>query len=272
MSRACSVLVHVDCSPRTIGIAQGSVLSPLLANIVLNEVMDRWFVKWRRTQSKGDCIMVRFTDDAVMGFQYEWEARSFLTELTRRLETHKLTLHPEKTRLIEFGRFAKSNRRKHGEGKPETFNFLGFTHCCGRTRNGRFKIVRRTIRERQRRKLKEIKFELILRINESLTSIGKWLASVIRGFTNFHAIPGNMKAVRAFYTQIGRLWLWVIRRRSQKGKSRWTWERFYRLQRQWLPRPRVAHPFPCVRFDAKYSREEPYAVVPQVRICAGGTR
>ena len=241
-------------TPRTIGIAQGSVLSPLLANIVLNEVMDRWFVKWRRTQAKGDCIMVRFADDAVMGFQYEWEARSFLTELTRRLEAHKLTLHPEKTRLIEFGRFAKSNRRKRGEGKPETFNFLGFTHCCGRTRNGRFKIVRRTIRERQQRKLKEIKFELIQRINESLTSIGKWLASVMRGITQYYAVPGNMDAVKEFYTQLGRHWHWVIRRRSHKARKRWTWERFYRLQERFIPRPRVAHPYLNERFDAKYSR------------------
>jgi len=240
--------------PRTEGTPQGSVISPLLANIMLNTVMDRWFGEWRRTQAKGDCIMVRFADDAVMGFQYEWEAKAFLDALTERLEKHKLTLHPKKTRLIEFGRFAASNRRKRGEQKPETFDFLGFTHSCGKTRNGKFKIVRRTISKRLSRKLKEIKLELIERINESLTNIGKWLGSVVRGFTQYYAIPGNMDAVREFYTQIGRSWHWVIRRRSHKAKQRWTWERFYRLQERWIPRPRVAHPYPNERYDAKYSR------------------
>lgn len=240
--------------PRTEGTPQGSVISPLLANIMLNTVMDRWFGEWRRTQAKGDCIMVRFADDAVMGFQYEWEAKAFLDALTQQLEEHKLTLHPEKTRLIEFGRFAASNRRKRGERKPETFDFLGFTHSCGKTRNGKFKIVRRTISKRLCRKLKEIKWELIRRINESLTNIGKWLGSVVRGFTQYYAVPGNMDAVREFYTQIGRHWHWVIRRRSHKARQRWTWERFYRLQERWIPRPRVAHPYPGDRYDVKYSR------------------
>jgi retron-type reverse transcriptase len=133
---------------RTEGTAQGSVISPLLANILLNTVMDQWFIEWRRTQAKGDCIMVRFADDSVMGFQYEWEAKAFMASLSERLKEHNLTLHPEKTRLIEFGRFASSNRRKRGEKNPETFDFLGFTHSCGTTRNGKYKIVRKTIRKR----------------------------------------------------------------------------------------------------------------------------
>ena len=239
---------------RTEGTPQGSVISPLLANVMLNTVMDRWFGEWRRTQAKGDCIMVRFADDAVMGFQYEWEAKAFLDALTLRLEEHKLTLHPEKTRLIEFGRFARLNRRQRGERKPETFDFLGFTHSCGTTRNGKFKIVRKTISKRLNRKLKEIKLELIRRINEPLPNIGKWLGSVVRGFTQYYAVPGNMDAVREFYTQIGRHWHWVIRRRSHKARQRWTWERFYRLQERWIPRPRVVHPYPGERYDAKYSR------------------
>jgi group II intron reverse transcriptase/maturase len=240
-------------TPRTVGTAQGSVISPLLANIMLNEVLDRWFIQWRK-KAAGDCIMVRFADDAVMGFQYEREARTFLNELADRLKSHKLTLHPEKTRLIEFGRFAASNRKQRGEGKPETFDFLGFTHCCGKTRAGKFKIVRRTIAKRQRRKLKEIKFELIRRINENLSNIGKWLGSIMRGVTNYYAVPGNMDAVKEFYSQLGRHWHWVIRRRSHKARERWTWEHFYRLQERYIPRPRVVHPYPNERLDVRYSR------------------
>ena len=256
--------------PGTIGTPQGSVISPLLANIFLSAVLDKWFSQWRQTTAKGDAIIVRYVDDVVFGFQYETEAGAFLDALRTRLAEHKLTLHPKKTRLIEFGRFAAVDRKNRGQGKPETFDFLGFTHICGTTRRGRFCIRRKTIRKRLRRKLKEIKAELIKRMHEPLTTTGQWLASVVRGFTQYHAVPGNLEAPREFYTQISRLWLWVIRRRSQKARQRWTWERFYRLQRRWLPRPRLIHPYPNVRFDAKHSRQEPYAVVPHVRICAGG--
>jgi hypothetical protein len=168
--------------------------------------------------------------------------------------TDKRMLHPVKTRLIEFGRFAASNRRERKENKPETFDFLGFTHICGTSRHGKFCIRRKTVRKRLRRKLKEVRLKLIKRMHDSLENVGAWLASVIRGFTNYHAIPGNMKAPREFYTQISRLWRWAIRRRSQQARRRWTWERFYRLQQQWLPRPRLVHPYPSVRFDARYSR------------------
>lgn len=240
--------------PGTIGTPQGSVISPLLANVFLNAVVDKWFSEWRRTQAKGDVIIVRYVDDVVFGFQYEFEGRAFLKALCERLKAYELTLHPTKTRLVEFGRFAASNRRKRGQGKPETFDFLGFKHICGVTRRGKFSIRRKTIAKRLRRKLKEVKAELTKRMHNPLENTGAWLASVIRGFTNYHAVPGNMKAPREFYTQIGRLWLRVIRRRSHKAKDRWTWERFYRLQRRWLPRPRLVHPYPSVRFDAKYSR------------------
>ena len=144
--------------------------------------------------------------------------------------------------------------RERKEGKPETFDFLGFTHICGTTRHGKFCIRRKTIRKRLRRKLKEVRLKLIKRMHDPLENVGAWLASVIRGFTNYHAIPGNMKAPREFYTQTSRLWLWAIRRRSQRARRRWNWERFNQLQHQWLPRPRVVHPYPYVRFDAKHSR------------------
>ena len=240
--------------PGTIGTPQGSVISPLLANIFLNAVMDKWASEWRRAKAKGNVIIVRYVDDAVIGFQYETDGRSFLEALRKHVEANELKLHPTKTRLIEFGRYATTNRRERKLGKPETFDFLGFTHTCTVNRRGKFCILRKTIRKRLRRKLKEIKMELIRRMHDSLESVAAWLASVVRGFTNYFAVPGNMKAPREFYTQVSRLWLWVIRRRSNKAKGRWTWERFYRLQRQWLPRPRLVHPYPSVRFDAKYSR------------------
>lgn len=240
--------------PGTIGTAQGSVISPLLANIFLNAVMDKWASEWRRAKAKGNVIIVRYVDDAVFGFQYEAEGRAFLEALRTQVEAHELKLHPTKTRLIEFGRFAASNRRERKLGKPETFDFLGFTHTCAVNRKGWFSILRKTIRKRLRRKLKEVKTELIGRMHAPLERVAAWLASVVRGFTNYYAVPGNMKAPREFYTQVSRMWLWAIRRRSNKARNRWTWERFCRLQSRWLPRPRLVHPYPSVRFDAKYSR------------------
>ena len=238
----------------TIGTPQGSVISPLLANIFLSEVMDKWTARWRCETAHGDMIAIRYVDDAVFGFQREEDARRFLDELRERLEAYGMKLHPGKTRLIEFGRFAVSNRKERGEGKPDSFDFLGFTHSCGKKRNGQFMVRRKTIAKRMTAKLKAVKEELRKRMHDPLGKTGHWLAGVIRGAINYYAVPGNMKAVRAFYTQVGRLWIQTIRRRSQKAKERWTWERFYRLQRHWLPRPRLSHPFPSQRFDAKYSR------------------
>jgi group II intron reverse transcriptase/maturase len=240
--------------PATVGTPQGSVISPLLANIFLNEVMDHWVSEWRKEKAKGDVIAVRYVDDAVFGFQYENEAWEFLEALRERLSENGLKLHPVKTRLIEFGRFASSNRKDRGEGKPEPFDFLGFTHSCGKTRNGKFKLRRVTIAKRMTRKLAEIKEKLRKRMHDPLNQTGKWLASVLRGAFNYYAVPGNLKSMRMFYTAIGRMWMKSIRRRSHKARVRWTWERFYRLQTRWLPRPRVSHPYPDQRFDAKYSR------------------
>ncbi|MBN2235089.1 MAG: group II intron reverse transcriptase/maturase, partial [Opitutales bacterium] len=201
-----------------------------------------------------DVIVVRYVDDAVFGFQSESQAQAFLHELKERLSGYAMNLHPGKTRLIEFGRHAMLNRKNRGERRPETFDFLGFTHACGITRNGKFKLRRVTIAKRMTRKLAEIKDELRKRMHEPLIESGRWLRSVIQGVVRYFAVPGNLKSMRTFYTAIGRMWMHCIRRRSQKARTRWTWERFYRLQAQWLPRPRLSHPYPSQRFDAKYSR------------------
>lgn len=237
-----------------VGTPQGSVISPLLANIFLNEVMDQWLSDWRKTKAKGDVIGVRYVDDAVYGFQYENEARAFLAELREQLEANGLRLHPDKTRLIEFGRFAASNRKERGEGKPEPFDFLGFTHICGKTRNGKFQIRRVTIAKRMTRKLAEIKEKLRWRMHDPVNKTGAWLRAVIAGSTRYYGVPGNMRSLRAFYTAVGRMWRRSICRRSQNAARRWTWERFYRLQFRWLPRPRVCHPYPSERFDAIHPR------------------
>jgi len=233
-------------SRTTLGTPQGSVISPLLANIFLHYVFDLWAHQWRNRHARGSVIIVRYADDFVMGFQSQVDAERFLCELHQRTEQFGLQLHPEKTRLIEFGRYAAERRAKRGLGKPETFNFLGFTHCCGTTRKGTFTIKRKSIAKRLRAKLQEIKQQLKARMHDEVTAVGRWLGSVVRGWFNYHAVPGNINCLDEFRTQVQRLWRRVLRRRSQKGRI-WTWERIRRLTRRWLPSPQILHPYPDQR-------------------------
>jgi group II intron reverse transcriptase/maturase len=236
-----------------IGTPQGAVASPLLANIYLHYALDLWVEAWRRKVARGDMIVVRYADDAVLGFEHKEEAERFLRELQERLAKFGLELHPEKTRLIEFGRYAVPNRECRGEGKPETFDFLGFTHMCGKNgKTGYFVVRRKTVKKRMRAKLQAMKAELRRRMHEPLAETGKWLQSVVRGYYQYHAIPGNTICLGIFRERLIRLWRQVIRRRSQKRRP--NWDRLGRYFDRWLPRPCVVHPFPQVRFDASHPR------------------
>jgi RNA-directed DNA polymerase len=226
------------------GTPQGGSISPLLANVYLHYVFDLWVHDWRR-QAKGDVIVVRFADDIIVGFQNEWEARRFWAELRERFAQYGLELHPEKTRLIEFGRHSAENRKRNGRGKPETFDFLGFTHICGKTRKGRFALVRQTMRQRVRAKLREIKETFRWRWHDPVPEVGKWLASIIRGHLNYYAVPLNFEAIEAFHHQVIRIWKRGLSRRSHKAAV--TWERMRRIARHFLPRPRIVHPWPDER-------------------------
>ena len=237
------------------GSAQGASVSPLLANVYLHYVFDRWVRQWRQRHARGDMIVSRFADDFVVGFQNLGDARQFLRDLRERFAKFNLELHPDKTRLIEFGRFAAQNRRERGLKKPETFDFLGFTHICGKTRDGRFWLRRVTIAKRMRAKLKQVKTELRRRRHRSIPEQGQWLASVVRGHFNYYAVPGNIDAVSAFRDQVRRLWRETLRRRSQR--SRMTWERFSRIDERWLPPARIVHPHPSLRFAARTQGRSP---------------
>jgi group II intron reverse transcriptase/maturase len=251
-----------------VGTPQGAVISPLLANVYLHYTLDLWVEQWRKKEAKGEVVIVRYADDFVMGFQHRDEAQRFLKELGDRLKKMGLSLNQEKTRLIEFGRFAGKNRRDRGQGKPETFGFLGFTHFCGVTPKGKFTVKRKTNRKRLTSKLHDIREELRRRRHDPRRDVGKWLGSVVRGFYNYHAIPGNFTALDRFRDQVGRLWLMALRRQGQTRPL--TWKRFYRSMGRWLPKGRILHPYPHARFAAKYPRQEPDAVAPHVRICPGG--
>ena len=226
------------------GTPQGGVISPLLANIYLHYVFDLWIQAWRK-RAEGDVMVVRYADDFVVGFQYREEAERFMIELRERLAKFGLELHPDKTRLIEFGRFADSNRQKRGEGKPDTFDFLGFTHACGKTRKGYFQVVRLTIKKRFRAKLKALKAEFRDRLHLSIPEVGKWLKTVMNGYYQYHAVPGNSRILWAFRYHVGRLWFRALKRRSQRSKL--TWERMERIIDRQLPRPRILHPYPDQR-------------------------
>ncbi len=257
------------------GTPQGSVISPSLANLylgpshvfgrmpgrllcTLHHVLDLWVEVWRKKIAKGDVIVVRYADDAVLGFQYREDAERFLKQLQERMGKFGLELHPEKTRLIEFGRYATERRAKRGEGKPETFNFLGFTHICGTSqKTGYFTVRRKTIGKRMAAKLKEIHATLRKRMHENNRGTLEWLQSVVRGYFQYHAVPGNEERLKAFLHEVRRSWLRTLRRRSQR--SRWTWKRFMERLGVLLPVIELHHPYPTERFDAKHPRQEPCA-------------
>jgi group II intron reverse transcriptase/maturase len=252
------------------GTAQGAVISPLLANIYLHYALDLWAERFRRRQATGDMIIVRYADDFIVGFEHENEARDFLEELRKRLKEFALSLHPEKTRLIEFGRHAEDNRRRRGLGKPETFNFLGFTFICGRSRQGKFQIRRKSRKDRMRAKLQAVKQGLQRRMHQSVLEQGKWLRQVVTGYFNYHAVPTNGRALSAFRYFVAEHWRRMLRRRSQTDGT--TWERVARIVSDLLPKPQILHPWPRTRFTVTHPRWEPYAGKPHVRICAGGAQ
>ena len=227
------------------GTPQGGSASPLLANIYLHYVFDLWVQHWRKTKAKGEVIVVRWADDFVVGFQHQPDAARFHNELRERFAQFKLKLHPEKTRVIEFGRYAAERRRRRGQGKPETFNFLGFTHICGKKRsNGMFTVLRRTMSKRKRAKLKAVKTELRKRMHQRVAEVGKWLRSVIEGHNRYYGVPSNLPSLGSFRYHVGRYWYRTLRRRSQKPL---TWERMLRLLTRWLPWPKLYHSYPLRR-------------------------
>jgi group II intron reverse transcriptase/maturase len=234
------------------GTPQGSVISPMLANLYLHHVLDLWVKAWRKKAAQGEVIIVRYADDAVLGFQNREDADRFQKELQERVRKFGLELHPDKTRLIEFGRYAAERRKKRGEGKPETFNFLGFTHICGRSRKGYFTVTRKTIGKRMAAKLKDIRQKLRKRMHASIEENLKWLPSVVRGYFQYHAVPDNQERMKGFRSAVLRLWFRQIRRRSQK--HRWTWTRFLERLGVLIPPVEVLHPWPNERFAARYPR------------------
>ena len=231
------------------GTPQGATISPLLANIYLHYVLDLWTQQWRKRQVQGDVVIVRYADDFIIGFQHRQEAERFLEALGERMQKFGLELHPEKTRLIEFGQYAAEHRRRRHEGKPETFSFLGFTHICAKTGAGRFLLKRQTTAKRTRATLAAIKTELRRRRHLPVPEQGRWLGSVVRGYFQYHAIPTNIDALGAFRKQVVRAWHASLKRRSQR--SRLTWERMGRLSSAWIPPAKILHPWPEVRFDAR---------------------
>ncbi|MGH8183480.1 MAG: group II intron reverse transcriptase/maturase [Rhodanobacteraceae bacterium] len=234
------------------GTGQGSVISPMLANVYLHYVFDLWVQRWRRREARGDMIIVRYADDLVAGFEHEGDARRFLDAMRKRFEAFALSLHPDKTRLIEFGRHAATARKRRGLGKPETFTFLGFIHICGRSRRGYFQLQRKTRRDRQQSKLQAIKVELRHRMHQSIPDQGTWLRQVVTGYFAYYAVPTNARALSAFRHYVTDLWRRTLGRRSQKDG--FTWARMTRLAARWLPEPRVLHPWPDQRFAVTHPR------------------
>jgi RNA-directed DNA polymerase len=244
------------------------VISPLLTNIYLHYVLDLWAHQWRQRHATGQSVIVRYADDSVFGFERRADAETFLAALRERMAQFGLTLHPDKTRLIEFGRFANPNRARRSEGKPETFDFLGFTHCCGKTRKGGFKLLRLTVKKRMRATLKAIRAKLRSLMHHPVPYVGKWLRSVVQGYFNYFAVPGNEYRLCSFRSEICRAWRRMLQRRSQRHNL--SWERFRRLEKRYIPPYRNTHPYPEQRFGVTHPRQEPCAGMPLAGICAGG--
>lgn len=242
-----------EWSPSTVGTPQGAVISPLFSNVFLHYVLDLWVEAWRKRQAVGEVIIVRYADDFVLGFQEEIDAQRCLGALKERFAKFHLELHPEKTRLIEFGRFAADRRSQRGEGPPETFDFLGFTHISGKTRKGDFTIRRISALKKLKAKLTELKDKLKRMVHWDLAEVGSWLSSVYKGWCNYHAVPLNSTRLSQFRTAIQQIWLRVLRRRSQRAR-RMTWAKFGKLCRRWLPNPKILHPYPDKRLARHYSR------------------
>jgi len=251
------VLEDGDWSVSEKGTPQGAVVSPLLANVYLHYVFDLWAEQWRRREAKGKMILVRYADDLIAGFEHEAEARRFWEAMRQRFEKFGLELHGDKTRLLEFGRYAVERRQRRGQGKPETFQFLGFVFICGRTRRGCFQLQRRTRADRMRTRLQEIKQALKLRMHSPIPEQGRWLLQVITGYFAYHAVPTNMRSMAAFRFSVARTWRRVLSRRSQKARV--NWERMTKIADAWLPQPRILHPWPEQRFAVKHPRWEPNA-------------
>jgi RNA-directed DNA polymerase len=233
-------------------------------------VFDLWANRWRQREATGDTIILRYADDTVVGFEHEADAHRFLKEMRARLEAFALSLHPDKTRLIEFGRHAAARRKRRGLGRPETFNFLGFTMICGKSRKGKFLLWRKSRRDRLQAKLTAVAEELRRRRHQPIPHQGRWLRQVVTGWNAYHAVPTNIRALQTFRDCITKLWLRSLRRRGQR--DRMTWERIKRLTDDYLPKPRILHPWPEQRFAVRHPRWEPYAGMPHVRFCAGGAQ
>jgi RNA-directed DNA polymerase len=246
------VMEEGEWSDTKTGSPQGSVISPLLANIYLHYAFDLWVNVWRKKWARGEVAVIRYADDVISGFQHQADADRFLQNLRERLGKFGLELHPDKTRRIEFGRFAEQNRRRRGEDKPETFDFLGLTHISGKNRLGRFTVRRKTIRKRMRAKLREIKQQLRVRMHDPVRQTGQWLKSIVQGHFLYYAVPGNIDSLSVFRNRLTGYWWRTLRRRSQKRRISWT--RMLALADRWLPRPRVLHPYPADRFAATHPR------------------
>lgn len=243
------VVEDSEWRPTEEGTPQGATISPLLANIFLHYVFDEWADAWRGRHARGEVYLVRYADDFIVCFQHRDDAERFMTDLRARLEQWHLRLHPDKTRLIEFGRFAAERRQRRGEGRPKTFDFLGFTHICAKNRHGGFLLRRQTVAKRVRRKLAELREELRKRMHATIPSQGDWLHRVLKGYFNYYAVPTNLETLRKFRTQVARHWQRALSRRSQKGRVLWT--TMQRRIENWLPPVRPLHPWPDVRFSRR---------------------